>query len=101
MPDDRDRQLAAGRRRASTFLSSAVLRRRLVPGQRRARPMFRPGAQVLGRVDGIGTERGGGMPNPARVVEKCARQRDPISMALPDDRFRLVRVDGSCRPPAP
>ena len=64
-----------------------------MPGERRARPMFRPGAQVLGRVDGIGTERGGGMPNPARVVEKCARQRDAISMALADDRFRLVRVD--------
>ena len=55
--------------------------------------MFRAGAQVLWRVDGIGTERGGGMPNPARVVEKRARRRDTISMALANDRVRLVRVD--------
>ena len=55
--------------------------------------MFRAGTQVLRRVRGIGAERGGGMPDPARVVEKPARQRDAIRMALANDRFRLVRVD--------
>jgi hypothetical protein len=38
--------------------------------------MFRAGAQILRRVDGIGSERGGGMPDPTRVVEKPPRQRD-------------------------
>ena len=55
--------------------------------------MFRAGAQVLRRVDGIGTERGGGMPSPARVVEKASRQGDAIRVAVGNDRFRLVRVD--------
>ena len=35
----------------------------------------------------------GSMPNPARVIEKCAGQRDAISVALANYRFRLVRVD--------
>ena len=55
--------------------------------------MFRADPQVLRRVRGIGAERGGGMPDPARVVEKPARQRDAIRMAVGDDRVRLVRVD--------
>ena len=64
-----------------------------MPSERRARPMFRAGAQVLRRVHGIAAEQGGGMPCPARVVEKPARQRDAIRMAIGNDRFRLVRVD--------
>jgi len=64
-----------------------------MPSERRARPMFRAGAQVLRRVHGIAAEQGGGMPCPARVVEKPARQRDAIRMAVGNDRLRLVRVD--------
>jgi hypothetical protein len=60
--------------------------------QRRARQMFRAGAQVLRRVDGLGAERGGGMPSPARVVEKPTCQGDAIRMAVGNDRFRLVRI---------
>ena len=55
--------------------------------------MFRACAQVLRRVGGIGAERGGGVPGPARVVEKPARQRNAIRLAVGNDRFRLVRVD--------
>src|SRR5207244_3008771 len=92
-PDDRDRQLAADRRHTSPILSLAALRRRAMRSQRRARPMFRPGAQVLWWVHGVGAERGGGMPSAAWVVEKPARQRDAIRMAVGNDRFRLMRVD--------
>ena len=48
---------------------------------------------MLRRVNGIRAERGGGMPDPARVVEKRARQRDATRVAVGNDRFGLVRVD--------
>ena len=65
----------------------------LMPHQRCTGPIFWTGAQILWRVSGIGPKRGGGMPGPAWVVEKPARQRDAIRMAVGNDRFRLVRVD--------
>jgi hypothetical protein len=55
--------------------------------------MFRAGTEVLRRAAGISAERGGGMPGPARVVEKRAPQGDAIRMAAGDDRFRPVCVD--------
>jgi hypothetical protein len=55
--------------------------------------MFRVGSQVLRRVHGIGAEHGGGMPSPARVVEKAPRQGDAVRIAVGNDRFRLLRVD--------
>jgi hypothetical protein len=47
----------------------------------------------LWRVDGIAAKRGGGMSGPAWVVEKSARHRDAIRMAVGNDRLRLVRVN--------
>ena len=55
--------------------------------------MFGTCAAILGRVDGIGAECGSGVPTPARVVEKPARQRDEICLAAGNDCFRLARVD--------
>jgi hypothetical protein len=55
--------------------------------------MFWAGATVLRRVDCIAARRGGGMPSPAWVVEKPARQSDAIRVAVGNDRFRLARVD--------
>jgi hypothetical protein len=42
--------------------------------------MFRAGAQVLWRVDGIAAKRGGGMPDPASSRNLRAK-RDAIRMA--------------------
>jgi hypothetical protein len=61
--------------------------------QRGTRPVFETRATMLRRVDGIGAKCGSGMPTPARVVEKPARQRNEIRLAAVNDCFRLVRAD--------
>jgi hypothetical protein len=64
---------------------------RLGACQRGARPVFGTGATILRRADGIGAKRRSGMPIPARVAEKPARQRNEICLITGNDRFRLVR----------
>ena len=61
--------------------------------QRRTRPVFGTRAAILRRVGGIGAKCGSGVPTPARVVEKPARQRNKICLGTGNDRFRLVRAD--------
>ena len=61
-------------------------------GERGTRPMLRASAEILWRIDGIGAERGGGMPGPSWVIEKPARQGDAIGPAFGDHRFGLMRV---------
>ena len=55
--------------------------------------MFGTRATILRRVDGIGAECRSGVPTPARIVEKPARQRDKICLVTGNDCFRLVRAD--------
>jgi hypothetical protein len=57
--------------------------------------MSRSGARatILRRVGGIGAKRRRGVPNPARVVEEAARQRNEIRLAAGNDCFRLLGAD--------
>lgn len=60
--------------------------------ERRAGPQIGPAAVVLRRRGDIGAERIGGMPAPARVVEKGAGEGDAIGAPLGDDCLGLMRV---------
>jgi hypothetical protein len=44
---------------------------------------------MLRRIDGVGAKRRRGVPTPARVVEKPARQRNKIGLVTGNDCFRL------------
>src|SRR6185437_4355877 len=55
------------------------------------RPQLRPGALVLHRTLDLGAERLGRVPAPMRVVEKGARQRHHVGLALRHDVLGLLR----------
>jgi hypothetical protein len=57
------------------------------------RPLIGAGPPVLRRAGNISAERVGGVPCPARVVEKGAGECHAIGAAVRDDRFRLMGID--------
>jgi hypothetical protein len=80
-------------RRAQPFVQATLRLARLGACQLGTRPVFGTRATILRRVDGIGAKRCSGMPTPARIVEKPARQRNEIRLVTGNDCFRLVRAD--------
>ena len=56
------------------------------------RPQLGAGALILRRTGGLGAERVGSVPSPARVVEEAAGERHPVSAPFGNDRLCLAGV---------
>src|SRR5467141_755175 len=66
----------------------------------RARPQVGVAAGVRRRIVELHPEALGSVPDPARVVEECARHGDHVGLAGSDDLLGLLGVSYYTHPPA-